>query len=153
MRGIHRWPVNFLHKLQVTRKMFSFDDVIMLFAYISSKAGNLAPIKSEYSISIQKFVWYELIYMYGRIIWFNPFSCYLANWWICYVKKTFHLCFPPAQENVSILNERQSKLGTLSTRFYWYMTSTYRCYYSEEALYIAKAFSLTSGEERLQNAN
>ena len=28
-RGIHRWPVNYPHKGPVTRKMFSFDDVIM----------------------------------------------------------------------------------------------------------------------------
>ena len=27
--GIHRWPVNSLHKWPVTRKMFPFDDVIM----------------------------------------------------------------------------------------------------------------------------
>ena len=27
--GIHRWPVNFLHKRPVTWKMFPFDDVIM----------------------------------------------------------------------------------------------------------------------------
>ena len=27
--GIHRWPVNSPHKWRVTRKMFSFDDVIM----------------------------------------------------------------------------------------------------------------------------
>ena len=29
VRGIHRWPVNSPHKRPVTRKMFSFDDVIM----------------------------------------------------------------------------------------------------------------------------
>ena len=29
VRGIHRWPVNSLHKGPVTRKMFQFDDVIM----------------------------------------------------------------------------------------------------------------------------
>ena len=29
VRGIHRWPVNSPHKEPVTRKMFSFDDVIM----------------------------------------------------------------------------------------------------------------------------
>ena len=29
VRGIHRWPGNSLHKGQVTRKMFPFDDVIM----------------------------------------------------------------------------------------------------------------------------
>ena len=30
VRGIHRGPVNFPHKWPVTRKMFPFDDVIML---------------------------------------------------------------------------------------------------------------------------
>ena len=29
VREIHRWPVNFSHKGPLTRKMFSFDDVIM----------------------------------------------------------------------------------------------------------------------------
>ena len=29
VRGIHRWPVNSLHKGPVTQKIFSFDDVIM----------------------------------------------------------------------------------------------------------------------------
>ena len=32
VRGIHRWPVNSPHKGPVTRKMFPFDDVIMLSA-------------------------------------------------------------------------------------------------------------------------
>ena len=30
VRGIHRWQVNFPHKWPVTRKMFQFDDVVML---------------------------------------------------------------------------------------------------------------------------
>ena len=30
VRGIHRWPVNSPHKGPVTRKMFPFDDVIMI---------------------------------------------------------------------------------------------------------------------------
>ena len=29
LRGIHRWPVNSPHRWPVTRKIFSFDDVIM----------------------------------------------------------------------------------------------------------------------------
>ena len=33
LRGIHRWPVNFPHKSPVTRKMFPFDDVIMVCAH------------------------------------------------------------------------------------------------------------------------
>ena len=30
VRGIHRWPVNYPHKGPVTRKLFPFDDVIMI---------------------------------------------------------------------------------------------------------------------------
>ena len=30
VRGIHRWPVNSPHKVPVTRKMFPFDDVIII---------------------------------------------------------------------------------------------------------------------------
>ena len=30
VRGIHRWPVNSPYKWQATRKMFPFDDVIMI---------------------------------------------------------------------------------------------------------------------------
>ena len=33
VRGIHRWPVNSPHKWPVTRKIFPFDDVIMLMIY------------------------------------------------------------------------------------------------------------------------
>ena len=33
VRGIHRWPVNSPHKWLVTRKMFPFDDVIMISSH------------------------------------------------------------------------------------------------------------------------
>ena len=36
VRGIHRWPVNSPHKGPVTRKMFPFDDVIMISKGIMS---------------------------------------------------------------------------------------------------------------------
>ena len=36
VRGIHQWPVNSPHKGPVTRKMFSFDDVIILGWHLSS---------------------------------------------------------------------------------------------------------------------
>ena len=35
VRGIHRWTVNSPHKWPVTRKTFPFDDVIMLWLFIS----------------------------------------------------------------------------------------------------------------------
>ena len=34
VRGIHRWPVNSLHKWSVTWKMFPFDDVFMVSYYL-----------------------------------------------------------------------------------------------------------------------
>ena len=33
VRGVHRWPVNALHKGPATRKMFPFDNVIMVLLY------------------------------------------------------------------------------------------------------------------------
>ena len=38
VREIHRGPVNFPHKWPVTRKMFPFDDVIMIFGDIYADA-------------------------------------------------------------------------------------------------------------------
>ena len=38
VRGIHRWPVNSPHKGPVTRKMFPFDDVIMITYKTSVKS-------------------------------------------------------------------------------------------------------------------
>ena len=35
VRGILRWPVNFPHKWPVTRKMFPFDDVIIMLTKIT----------------------------------------------------------------------------------------------------------------------
>ena len=39
--GIHRWPVNSPHKGPVTRKMFPFDDVIMIYSTFQSNAQNM----------------------------------------------------------------------------------------------------------------
>ena len=36
VRRIHRWPMNSLHKWPVTRKVFPFDDVIMIFGIFAS---------------------------------------------------------------------------------------------------------------------
>ena len=35
VRGIHRWPVNSQHEWLVMRKMFPFDDVIMILIILS----------------------------------------------------------------------------------------------------------------------
>ena len=41
VRGIHRWPVNSPHKGPVTRKMFPFDDVIVVASEMD--AGQYSP--------------------------------------------------------------------------------------------------------------
>ena len=52
VRGIHRGPVNSPHKWPVTRKMFSFDDVIMDYLYFVGRQAttwtnvDLVPIRS-----------------------------------------------------------------------------------------------------------
>ena len=38
VRGIHWWPMNSPHKWPVTRKMFTFDDVVMTFLLTGSQA-------------------------------------------------------------------------------------------------------------------
>ena len=43
VRGIHRWPVNSPHKWPVARKMFPFDDVIMIKLFISYCNGSRTP--------------------------------------------------------------------------------------------------------------
>ena len=50
VRGIHRWPVNSTHKGPVTRKMFPFDDVIMIFKLIFFNAN----LVSNYTINNNK---------------------------------------------------------------------------------------------------
>ena len=46
---IHRWPVNFPHKWPVTRKIFPFDDVIMVMAQIRQDVS-VAYSKALYSL-------------------------------------------------------------------------------------------------------
>ena len=50
VRGIHRWPLNSPHKRPVTRKMFPFDDVIMVYSIhctptVNSQSGDRLNIK------------------------------------------------------------------------------------------------------------
>ena len=48
MRGFHRWPVNSPHKGPVTRKMFPFDDVIMIYIVNIMPADDLPKPETDY---------------------------------------------------------------------------------------------------------
>ena len=55
VRGIHRWPVNSPHKGPVTRNMFPFDDVIMLWLYYAPPANGFMWYIYQYrSLSLQQ---------------------------------------------------------------------------------------------------
>ena len=54
VRGIHRWPMNSLHKGPVTQKMFPFDDVIMTqhcdyWCCTRPKTSSVATVLIKYS--------------------------------------------------------------------------------------------------------
>ena len=69
VRGIHRWPVNCLHKGPVTWKMFPFDDVIMVHWYTA------VPVCSP---------WYSRQTLHG--------SQMRSNYWISFVRPKSYLC-------------------------------------------------------------
>ena len=48
MRGIHRWPVNSMHRRPVTRNIFPFDDVIVKIGNIDV-GGECSSMKCEVS--------------------------------------------------------------------------------------------------------
>ena len=59
--GIHRWPVNSPHKGPVTRKMFPFDDVIM----VNRVKRHYIPVMIPTKIVMIPFIFFELAYRYG----------------------------------------------------------------------------------------
>ena len=68
VRGIHRWPVNSPHKWPVTRKMFPFDDVIML-----SSVNDLGITKQ-----FQQVVWYSRLTIWQPLnVSFSPFYVWI----------------------------------------------------------------------------
>ena len=52
VRGIHRWPVNSPHKGPVTRKMFPFDDVIMVSNTLLAKIYTFLSLFFYWSLNL-----------------------------------------------------------------------------------------------------
>ena len=70
VREIHRGPVNFPHKWPVTRKMFPFDDVIMLCDEITDPLPNLQRYNREW---ISNFIAYFTGYVITYPCWVSHF--------------------------------------------------------------------------------
>ena len=72
VRGIHQWPVNSPHKWPVMRKMFPFDDVIMLMMYVryfrwlifGPKYNKWGPFDNTVHIPVERknYIWKIWIY-------------------------------------------------------------------------------------------
>ena len=60
VRGIHRGPVNSPHKWPVTRKMFPFDDVIMISVFLSTTL-----FEQQLMNTCHIYQHYEVVYMWA----------------------------------------------------------------------------------------
>ena len=120
VRGIHRGPVNSLHKWPVTRKMFPFDDVIMkqkqlhslpwcsievfclqiVFDEVKQILAILVWIEKIKSSWLYHFYWYanfnnkQLAYRDERVIWciddFIPFTHIYIAWDSSHTSYIYH---------------------------------------------------------------
>ena len=69
VRGIHRWPGNSPHKGPVTRKMFPFDDVIMIQICISH-FNQYSLVDSPWG-KIPSWVWQEVNHWFRKLTEFD----------------------------------------------------------------------------------
>ena len=102
VRGIHRWPMNTLHKGQVKRKKFPFDDVIMIrHTAISQKVRRnlLRQVFGDYTLKMSSMCtgnqWVKVMPAVHPIKWAHVVVlCYFVkvirnNMWIIYDPFTY----------------------------------------------------------------
>ena len=65
-REIHRWPVNSPHKWPVTRKIFPFDDIIMLMLY-STLSDKIIPNGWRYLANLARL--YMALYLHDSFVY------------------------------------------------------------------------------------
>ena len=76
VRGVHRWPVNSPHKESITRKMFPFDDVIMIWVFTDNFITvHILTIATEPQM------------LKPPTFCNDYFLCSFLGWVICYVKE------------------------------------------------------------------
>ena len=65
--GIHQWPVNYPHKGPVTRKLFPFDDVIMMHRISLRSLQVMSAPKLQQPIIW--WIWIKISNLYGDRLW------------------------------------------------------------------------------------
>ena len=88
VRGIHRGPVNSLHKSPVTRKMFSFDDVIMCQSV--GKQQKYDRSSTRLFSSCQKQLGLEIVLPPGKFLSPRAIDPWIGDPWICEWTNTKH---------------------------------------------------------------
>ena len=97
VRGIHRWPVNSPHKGPATRRMFPFDDVIILWSVTNlcrryRHNGNQRPRRYVHNCQIGK----TLPNVHPDQKWYRPrYVCCITYMWVFIQKRI------PREENWS----------------------------------------------------
>ena len=91
LRGIHRRPVNSPHKCSVTRKMFPFDDVIMIQLGIGSKNNfNINGHTPWYLYTIPPYNWFDFENKQSKISLSSTINVWMV--WLHYLlDRLFHL--------------------------------------------------------------
>ena len=97
VRGIHRWPVNSPHKMPVTRKMFPFDDVIMV-----TKMSK-GPLKTEFECHVNV----------------GPTLQSLSVFWH-FITAAFVFCLVLRLEYCRQIYEKQTNKQKTQQYIYWY---------------------------------
>ena len=111
--GIHRWPVNSTHKGPVTRKMFPFDDVIML-TNLSALWSQESPCQlTEYPFIV---FWFRLIFkgetaypitnnaISRKGIW-NVRRGHSKQYFVFIVTSSYHNYFTITFDNLALLSQ------------------------------------------------
>ena len=80
VRGIHRGPVNSPHKWPATRKMFPFDDVIML-GWVS-EGNHILQQPLDVTPHWKSFIFWLTVDLFAIKIQFSIFNIFIVNvWW------------------------------------------------------------------------
>ena len=106
VRGIHRWPVNYPHKEPVTRKMFPFDDVVMIqyFALCWRKRPVILMTASENQCYFEQ---YLSVVPYAQIMTgYCQFVTVLLHKWWCFLARhgTYAVCDMHSTKNVMVFS-------------------------------------------------
>ena len=115
VQGIHRWPVNCLHKRPVTRKMFPFEDVIMVHVGVNFHAWyviNTFHKKLTQPLFSQVFNFEKPLWLFALMLYLSHKNNMLweSNYWQAWIIRRLH---------VLLLHRGWNKIDDIFKRMFW----------------------------------